>query len=138
MCACATACQVTRDTVEDIHPASLFQTVIFEKELQCGTYTLQWVFQICGEMDRNLLIGAWDRLQKKHQIPRTRLVRRDGDLWQVVLYSGMEWQEGKDLAGYKSQSLSQPIESGPPLFRYAVITEEDSSLLCLDSSTYWI
>ena len=39
----------------------------------------------------------------------------------------MEWQEGKDLAGYKSQSLSQPIESGRPLFRYAIITEEDSS-----------
>ena len=89
--ACATVCRVTPDMVEDIYPASMFQSAVFERGIQYGTYTLQWVFQICGEMDRSLLREAWDRLQKKHQILRTRLVRRGADLYQVVLHSDLEW-----------------------------------------------
>ena len=125
--ACATACQVDRDIIEDIFPASILQVTLFSAGKAYGTYLLQWVFQICGDLDRILLVEAWDRLQRKHPILRTRLATIGTDHFQVVLRSDMNWQEGNDLAKYKSQSLSQPIESSRPLFRYAVITEGDSS-----------
>ena len=125
--ACATACRVERDTIEDIFPASHLQKLIFEAGKAYGTYMLQRVFQICGELDQNLLVEAWDRLQKKHQIMRTRIVKVGSDHLQVVLQSDMEWQEGKDLAEYKRKTLSEPIEPGQPLSRYALITEVDIS-----------
>ena len=124
---CAIACQVDRDIIEDIFPASTIQGLMFAAGKAYGTYVLQWVYQICGDLDRNLLVEAWDRLQRKHQILRTRLVTIGKDDFQVVLRSDMNWEEGNDLAEYKRQSLSQPIESSRPLFRYAVITEGDSS-----------
>lgn len=125
--ACAAACQVERDTIEDIFPASSFQAAVLGLGKAYGTYMLQWVFQVCGQLDRVHLIEAWDRLQKKHQILRTRLVKIDDSVLQVVLQSDMEWQESEDLAQYKGKSLSQPVESGQPLFRYAIITEGDAS-----------
>ena len=124
---CATACQVDRDIIEDIFPASTVQVRMFAAGKTYGAYVLQWVFQICGDLDRNLLVEAWDRLQRKHPILRTRLATIGTDHFQVVLRSDMNWQEGNDLAEYKSQSLSQPIESSRPLFRYAVITEGERS-----------
>ena len=125
--ACATACRVERDTIDDIFPASLLQKKILGAGKAYGTYLLQWVFQICGELDQNLLMEAWDRLHKKHQIMRTRIVQIGNDHLQVVLQSDIEWQEGKDLAEHKRKSLGQPVESGQPLFRFAIITEEDIS-----------
>ena len=123
---CATACHVDRDIIEDVFPASAIQGIMFAAGKAYGTYVLQWVFQICGDLDRNLLIEAWDRIQRKHPILRTRLATIGKDHFQVVLRSDMNWQEGNDLAEYKHQSLSQPIESSRPLFRYAIITEGDS------------
>ena len=124
---CATACQVHRDMIEDIFPASPIQGLMFAGGRAYGTYMLQWVFQICGDLDRKLLVEAWDRLQRKHPILRTRLATIGKDHYQVVLRSDMNWQEGDDLTEYKRHSLSQRIESSRPLFRYAVVTEGDSS-----------
>ena len=125
--ACASACQVERGTIEDIFPASTIQEEIFRAEETYGMYMLQWVFQICGQLDRIHLIEAWDRLQKKHQILRTRLVNVGDDILQVVLRSDVEWQEGTDLAQHKGKSLSQSTNSGRPLFRLAIIQEGDAS-----------
>ena len=124
---CATACQVDPDMIEDVFPASPIQKNMFAAGSAYGTYMLQWVFQICGGFDRNLFVEAWDRLQRKHPILRTRLAAKGKDHFQVVLRSDMSWQESNDLTEYKRQSLSQPIESSRPLFRYAVITEGDNS-----------
>ena len=125
--ACASACQVERGTIEDIFPASIIQGAIFAAGKAYGTYMLQWIFEISCELDRIQLKEAWDRLQKKHQILRTRLVNVGNDILQVVLRSDMDWQEGTDLAQHKSKSLSQPIDSGRPLFRLAIIQEGDAS-----------
>ena len=125
--ACASACQVERGTIEDIFPASSIQEALFGAGKVYGTYMLQWVFQICGQLEQIQLIEAWDRLQKKHQILRTRLVKVGSDVLQVVLRSDMEWQEGTDLAQHKGRSLSQPIDSGRPLFRLAIIQQGDTS-----------
>ena len=125
--ACASACQVERGAIEDIFPASIVQGALFGAGKAYGTYLMHWVFQICGQLDRNQLIEAWDRLQKKHQILRTRLVSVGDDLLQVVLRSDMEWQEGTDLAQHERKSLSQPVGSGRPLFRLAIIQEGDAS-----------
>ena len=43
--ACATACQVERNAIEDIFPASGFQERIFEAGRSYGTYMAQWIFQ---------------------------------------------------------------------------------------------
>ena len=125
--ACATAYKVERNTIEDIFPASPIQKNMFEAGRSYGTYIAQWVFQICGELDRSLLIEAWDRLQKKNQILRTRLVKKGDDHLQAVINSETEWQEGRDLAEHRAKSLSQPLESGRLLFCYAIITEGDDS-----------
>ena len=124
---CASACQVERGTIEDIFPASIIQGAIFGAGKAYGTYMLQWVFQICGQLDRIQLIEAWDRLQRKHQILRTRLVNVGNDVLQVVLRSDTEWQEGTDLVQHKDKSLSQPIDAGRPLFRLAIIQEGGTS-----------
>ena len=125
--ACASACQVEPGTIEDVFPASVVQGALFGAGKAYGTYLMHWVFQICGQLDRIQLIEAWDRVQKKHQILRTRLVSVGNDLLQVVLRSGMEWQEGTDLAQHEGKSLSQPVGSGRPLFRLAIIQEGDAS-----------
>lgn len=125
--ACASACQVEIDTIEDVFPASIVQGALFGAGKAYGTYMMHWVFQICGQLDRIQLIEAWDRLHRKHQILRTRLVNVGNDLLQVVLRSDMEWQEGTDLAQHKGKSLSQPVDSGRPLFRLAIIQEGDTS-----------
>ena len=125
--ACATTCQVERDKIEDIFPASRFQIRVFESGKSNGAYVMQWVFQIGSEFDHHSLIEAWDRVQKKHQILRTRLVRLGDKYLQVVLRSEIDWQEGKNLDEYQRQSLGQIIDSGHSLFRYAIITERDKS-----------
>ena len=63
---CATACQVDRDIIEDAFPAFAILGLMFAAGKAYGTYVLQWVFQICGDLDRDLLVEAWDRLQRKH------------------------------------------------------------------------
>ena len=123
--ACACACRVDRDAIEDIFPTSLSQRILFNAGKSSGSFRLQWVFRISGNLDRVSLMEAWDRLQKRIEILRTRLVDVGDDMLQVVLKSDMEWQEGNDLAEYKRKSLSQPIKSGQPLFHYAFITQGD-------------
>ena len=125
--ACASACHVERGAIEDIFPASIAQGALFAAGKAYGTYMLHFVFQVCGQLDRIQLIEAWDRLQKKHQILRTRLVNVGNDVLQVVLRSDTEWQEGTDLAQHKGKTLSQPVDSARPLFRLAIIQEGDAS-----------
>ena len=125
--ACASACQVDRHTIEDIFPTAPYQAYFFEAGRNLGTFMMQYVFQMGGDFDRSLLMEAWDRLQRKHQILRTRIATIRDNHFQIVLQSDMKWQEGRNLAEYKRQSLGQRIESGQPLFRYAIVTEGNDS-----------
>ena len=122
---CAKVCKVDRQAIEDIFPSVAMQEMLFNWHLQDGGSILQYVFQIHGRARKDRIRDVVDVIQQKHQILRTRMVRHDGILYQVVVRDTVEWYEGTDLSAYRSHVFSKDgwVGYGDPLYRYAFIEE---------------
>ena len=122
---CAEACGVDRKLIEDIFPATDFQSSAFHQHMVFGTMISQIVFEVRGAFDLDLLRQVWQSLHEKNQILRTRLVKLKNRVLQVVVNDKIHWGSGCNLAKYKASNMSERIGSGDPLFRYAIVNEED-------------
>ena len=123
--ACAKTCGVDLDAIEDIFPATEGQKTIFAWHMKDGSAMLQYVFQIHGPANKDLIREVVDVIRQKNQILRTRIVQQNGILYQVVVKDPAEWYEGTNLSEYRKHIFSQEgwVGYGDPLFRYAFIEE---------------
>lgn len=123
--ACANTCGVEQDAIEDIFPATETQERILGWHMKDGSAVLQYVFQIHGPAKTDLIREVVDVIRQKNQILRTRLVRQNGILYQVVVKDPAKWYEGTKLSEYWEHVFSQEgwVGYGDPLFRYAFIEE---------------
>ncbi|CAD6568034.1 MAG: Non-ribosomal peptide synthetase [Alectoria sarmentosa] len=125
--ACAEACGVQRDLIEDVIPPTDFQCYQFHQHIASGSFMIQTVFEISGAFDLDLLRQTWQVLHDKNQILRTRLVKHNDEILQVVVNDTIQWGGGCGLADYKASDIDKRVGSGDPLFRYAIVTEGDRS-----------
>ncbi len=122
---CAGVCGVEQQAVEDIFLATENQEMLFAWHMMDGSAIIQYVFQIHGPAMKDRIREVMDVIRQKNQILRTRMVRHNGILYQVVVKDTVEWHEGTSLSAYRSHVFSQDgrIGYGDPLYRYAFIEE---------------
>ena len=122
---CVKICRVGPQAIEDIFPATQLQEMLLAWHLMDGSAVLQYVFQIHGPAMKDRIREAVDLIRQKNQILRTRMVRYNGILYQVVVRDTVDWYEGTNLSAYRSHVFSQDgrIGYGDPLYRYAFIEE---------------
>ena len=127
--ACVKACGVQRNLIEDVFPATFFQLLVFHDHMARGAMLLQTVFEIRGSLDLDVLRQTWQLLHDKNHIMRTRLVKHDDQILQVVVNDSIQWESGNDLAEYKASDISKRVGSGDSLFRYAIVSEGDRTFV---------
>lgn len=122
---CAKVCRVNRQEIEDIFPSVAMQEMVFNWHLQDGSSMVQYVFQIHGPARKDQIREVVDVIQQQNEILRTRMVRHNGILYQVVVKDTVKWYEGTDLSAYRSYVFSKDgrVGYGDPLYRYAFIEE---------------
>jgi hypothetical protein len=96
---------------------------------RAGTYHVQWVMPLVGELDGEAMAQAWQRLVNRHAILRTALRDADGQARQVELahvettvlvHDGRELAE--DLGELLAQDRALPFQlEAPPLARLALL-----------------
>lgn len=77
--------------------------------------------------DPDLLRQICQLLQEKNQILRTRLVKHNDQVLQVVVSDTIQWGSGYSLGKYKASDMSKRVGLGDSLFRYAIVREGDRS-----------
>lgn len=95
--------------------------------LKHGTYHNQMVFHFSG--DETLLRESWKRIEQRNPILRTVLVQHGGKTVQVVIKGSSEWDQGSNLADYKSLNSKRIMGYGMPLLRFAIISQKDEEFL---------
>ena len=123
--ACAKACKVEPQAIEDIFPATKAQANLIAFHQKDGSFMPQNVFQIHGPAKKDRIREVFEVIRQKNQILRTRIVKHNDAVYQVVVKGAAQWYEGKSLSEYKNQVYSKDgwVKYGDPLFRYAFIEE---------------
>lgn len=123
--ACAEACGVSRETVEKICPASEEQIYRMDHHIGTGSsYVVQMVMHHEGDLNQNFLLRVLSAIRFKNHVLRTRLIKYDGKVYQVVLRDSIIFQQvGATLEIFLARNLQARMGYGTPLFRYAFIQE---------------
>ena len=121
----AKACNVEPEAIEDIFPATKAQANLIAFHQKDGSFMPQNVFQIHGPAKKDRIREVFEVIRQKNQILRTRIVKHNDAVYQVVIKGAAEWYEGTSLSEYKNQVYSKEgwVKYGDPLFRYAFIEE---------------
>ncbi len=118
------------DEVVDRYPLSPLQQLMLDGAAQrAGTYHVQWVMPLTGDLDAAAMGRAWQRLVDRHAILRTALRDADGQDRQVELaqvaapisvHDGRDHAE--DLGELAALDRATPFDlEAPPLARLAVV-----------------
>ena len=122
--ACAEACGLAAKLVENIYTASPEQVHRMNHHIETGgSYLMQMVLQYEGDLKQTFLLEALGAMRFKNHVLRTRLVKHEGQVYQVVLRDSIQFQVPVDLAGYLTRNSRTPMDYGTSLFRYAFIRE---------------
>lgn len=122
--ACAEACGVGIELVEKICPASEEQEHRMDHHVNVGSYMMQMVLHYEGELNQTFLLRVLSAMCFKNHILRSRLIKHEGQVYQVVLKDSIAFQQaGVDLHGFLAQNSQRRMNYGTPLFRYAFIRE---------------
>lgn len=123
--ACAEACGVAYEIVEKICPASPEQGHRMNHHIETGSsYMMQTVLHYEGDLNESFLLRVLSAMRSKNHVLRTRLVKYEGQVYQVVLRDSIVFQSGAaNLHGYLAQNSQTRMDYGTPLSRYAFIRE---------------
>lgn len=125
--ACADACGVGVDLIEDIFPTIGLQEMFMRAHIQTGAFMIQLVFELQGTRDSALVCQAFDLIRAKNQALRTRLVQMDTEVLQVALKDPIIWHNATNLEEYAATDSSVRKGYGQPLVRYAVVQESEKT-----------
>ena len=129
---CALACQVNPALIEDIFPSSDLQARLLYLHLSAekpGGWLKQLVFEIAGTDDASKVKAAFQAVRDDNQALRTRLVRHEDRVVQVILRDQIHWEMASNLAEYLAHDISTRMNFGDPLTRYAVVQEDKKTLI---------
>ena len=123
--ACAEACNVGRETLEKISPASEEQGHRMDHHINTGSsYVMQMVLNYEGDMNHHFLLRVLSAIRFKNHVLRTRLIKHEGKVYQVILRDSIIFQQVKaSLQEFLAQNSSVRMNYGTPLIRYAFIRE---------------
>lgn len=122
--ACAEACGVGRKMVEKICPASEEQEHRMDHHINTGSsYMLQVVLHCEGDLNQDFLLRVLNAMRFKNHVLRTRLIKHEGLVYQIILKDPLVYLSGVSLHGYLARNVRTPMAYGTPLARYAFIRE---------------
>ncbi len=123
--ACAEACGVGCEVLEKICPASEEQEHRMDHHIKTGSsYMMQLVLHYEGELNQRFLLRVLSAIRFKNHVLRTRLIRYEGRVYQVILRDSIVFQQaGVSLHLFLAQNSQVCMNYGTPLFRYAFIRE---------------
>jgi amino acid adenylation domain-containing protein len=123
-----------RDSVVDRYPLSPLQALMLDGAAQrAGTYHVQWLMPLVGDLDPAAMERAWQRVVDRHAILRTALRDSDGQMRQVervaatatvTVYDGRELAEDLRALAIHDRATAFDLEV-PPLARLAVVLGPD-------------
>lgn len=121
----ASSCSISTDRIQDIYPATALQAGLLALSLkQQGAYQGYFPIRLPSGVDLDSIKKAWESTVKANVILRTRIVQdADGQLYQAVLDSEVEWHEAANLDEYFKGEASIPIRMGGPLARAAIVQD---------------
>ncbi|KAK6827595.1 hypothetical protein PG987_010936 [Apiospora arundinis] len=93
-------------------------------DVQTSAYVAQQVFHMGADIDISRLHAAWNIMNRKLAILRTRIVYTAKGSLQVVAKDSLDWKHVTSLQGYLEQDQSQHFAYGTPLHRLAVVQEK--------------
>nr|POF06862.1 nonribosomal peptide synthetase dtxs1 [Quercus suber] len=111
-------------TVSDVYPTTAFQEGLMALAVkQPGSYMARFHFELATDVDIPQLQAAWEQTLQACPALRTRIVLSGGASWQAVIDEKPEWGSADSLAGYMARELTNPMEYGSALCRYAMLFE---------------
>ena len=122
--ACAEACNIDPKLIECIYPTQPEQEHRMNHHILNGTYLEQIVLQfdhMASVQQHKFLIKVIDTIRIKHYILRTRLVKHENAVYEVVLKEGSPWTTEGDLKGYLRKNINVRMASESELCRYALL-----------------
>jgi amino acid adenylation domain-containing protein len=120
----AQLCQVPPSRVQNIYPCTPLQRTYIElSTCSPGITTLQNTYIIPPSVDIDRLRRAWEQVVAANSLLRTRIVYdpKATTVWQVVLDELPTWRTSTSLEAYYAQEVAEPMGSGCPLSRCAII-----------------
>ncbi|KAL9073584.1 MAG: hypothetical protein Q9161_002824 [Pseudevernia consocians] len=121
---CAEACGVGNEIVEKICLASEEQKHRMDHHVKSGSYMMQMVLHYEGDLNQTFLLRVLSAMCFKNHVLRSRLIKHEGQVYQVVLRESIAFQQAEiDLHGFLAQNSRRRMNYGTPLFRYAFIRE---------------
>ncbi|KAG8416322.1 putative NRPS-like protein biosynthetic cluster [Metarhizium acridum] len=129
----ASSCSISTDRIQDIYPATALQAGLLALSLkQQGAYQGYFPIRLPSDVDLDSMKRAWESTAKANVILRTRIVQdADGQLYQAVLDSEVEWHEAANLDEYFKVGASIAIRMGGPLARAAIVQDSKQGGWCL-------
>ena len=123
--ACAKACGVSREKIEKIGSASEEQVHRLNHHISTGSsFMTQMVLHYEGNLNQNFLLRALTAIRFKNHILRTRLIKYEGQIYQVVLRDSLVFQQVKlSLHEFLAHNSRLRMGYGTPLFRFAFLQE---------------
>jgi hypothetical protein len=125
--ACAEACNVDRQLIEHIHHATPEQEHRINHHIKNGSYLEQMVLQFDHKAtieQQEFFIKVINTIRVKNHILRTRLVKHESAVYQVVLKDGNRWTTKGDLEVYLCENINTRMGYGSELCRYALLGDE--------------
>ena len=122
--ACAEACGVDSGLIEKICLASEEQVHRMEHHIKTGSYMMQMVLHYEGVLDRNFLLQVLNGIRFKNHILRTRLVKYEGQVYQVISKDSLVFKYVEtSIQVFLAQNSRVRMGFGTPLLRYAFVRE---------------
>ncbi|KAK7996767.1 hypothetical protein PG989_004807 [Apiospora arundinis] len=111
--------------IVDVYPTTPLQEGLMAiTSRQASAYVAQQVFRMGADIDISRLHAAWNIMNHKLAILRTRIVYTAKGSLQVVAKDSLDWKDVTSLQGYLEQDQSQHFAYGTPLHRLAVVQEK--------------
>ncbi|KJZ72707.1 hypothetical protein HIM_07899 [Hirsutella minnesotensis 3608] len=129
------ACGVSsRDEIEDIYPCTPLQEGIIALSVSSAEakYTTVSTYRLPQAIDIDRFKHAWDEVILINPILRTRFIHNSaGQLLQVVLKAGIDWNLAQDLDDMKLQASRWRVEIGEPLLKLILLPSPRETRVCI-------
>jgi hypothetical protein len=126
---CLKSCGLQRKEVDDIMPCTEIQKDMMTSHVESGTWLFQCVFKIEGPNVQRAQ-NAFEDLRRRNPALRTRIVKHNGDMLQVVTNEDISWRKEKlQLHIYKQSDIAKHMKFGGPLARYAIVQDGQETYL---------
>ena len=123
----AKACRVSAEQIEDIYPCTPLQEGLMAQSLTGAEpkYIARYVHRLPRSIEEGRLQSAWSATVEANQILRTRIIHELNTSLQVVVTTGIEWEQSHSMDASLDISMKK-MEAGRPLLRLILVKEREN------------